>query len=309
MSVRLLLETVGLIVILFLTVFAFQCGSTTTFVVTGPPTIDVEATRIVSTTERSQRCSFTDDAAGEDPNDAFPEFRVPFDSLSCQKIYLDCGSNQGGQLQKLYDGEKSSSPWAQKFEAYFGSDVSKRQKEVCAFAWEPDRLHVVSHAKLRESWAARGIRAVSFAAALDDNNDVAKFYSVRNDEHKNFGSTLVESAVGRFGLENVTAYEVRKFNLRSFLKHKIPWNATVLMKLDIEGTEHTLYPQLYFDGLLCKITFVGMEVHWSYLRDKASLLTRSRRRGGISFSKQARLLKSVFGPSCKVVVTSFDDEI
>lgn len=170
-------------------------------------------------------------------------------------------------------------------------------------------MHLKHHAQLRASWAARGIRAVSFAAPVDDSNDIAKFFSVRSDEKKNWGSALLggETAI-HYKNDEVTSYELRKFNLRSFLQHKIPTGALVLMKLDIEGTEHTLYPQLYFDGLLCKLTFLGLEVHHPFLRDRQSLLTMDPRKGGLSFERQMQLLRSVFGPSCAVIVADFDDE-
>lgn len=57
--------------------------------------------------ERGDNATTTEAAgASLDPNDAFPEFHIPFDTLQCKKIYLDCGSNHGEQLMKLYDGYK-----------------------------------------------------------------------------------------------------------------------------------------------------------------------------------------------------------
>lgn len=241
-------------------------------------------------------------AVDTDLNDRFPEFHIPFNVSECKKIYLDCGSNKGRQLQKLYDGLLPGSPWAQQFDKYFGRGD---RKDVCAFGWEPDPLHVEAHVALRKSWKERGLRAVSFPNPLHSTNDVLTFHSVRDDAHANWGSTLLkETAVAESESHEVKSFQVRTFNLVSFMKHKLPSDATVLMKIDIEGAEHSLHPILFLSKLLCKVTFIGMELHTPH-KVPQSILTRA---GGTPLPRQGEILRWAGGPQCRVQISDFDDE-
>lgn len=235
-----------------------------------------------------------------DLNDRYPEFRIPFNVSECKKIYLDCGSNKGHQLRKLYDGEWATSPWARKFKEHFG----RNRSDVCAFAWEPDPRHAPRHAQFRASWAARGIRAMSFPNPLHSSNALMTFHSIRNDKKANWGSTMVDHVALEYNRRMVRSFTVRTFDLVSFLKHKVPSDATVLMKLDIEGVEHSLYPILLLSRLLCKVRFVGMEVHPN-MRVRQTPWTYPY---GIPFGTQQALLRA--GSSgCNVTLSDFDDEI
>lgn len=242
-----------------------------------------------------------------DPNDAFPEFRIPFDTLQCNKVFLDWGSNQGGQLAKLYDGVLPRSKWGKMFRHYFGNNLTARHEQVCAFAWEPDPFHVAQHEILRASWNRRGIRAMSFPFPINDNNEMVKFWSVRSFRHTNWGSTLLEDAAKTYDPKRVSSFEVRTFNILSFLQHKIASDALVLVKMDIEGLEHILYPKLFVSGLLCKLTFVGTELHARLMTANQTALTKTGK-DSLPFAAQSQILKSAFGPSCKAVVTVLDDD-
>jgi len=180
---------------------------------------------------------------------------LEFDPRTCKKIYLDIGSNQGIQLRKLFNGERPNTPWAQKFREYFGDDT---REDVCAFAFEADRMHKSQHEKLHKEWKKRSLRVQTLFHPVWANVTVMNFYERQEPQHENWGSTL--SNTGN-SLPCTAEVQVLTLDLAKFMR-LIREDAIVVAKMDIEGAEFVVLRELMLQGQLCdKIDFLGIEIH------------------------------------------------
>lgn len=191
----------------------------------------------------------------------YPEFQLPFNISQCTHVYLDLGTNRGFQLEKLFLGSKPHSPWAQKFGQYFGPR-SEWVSKVCAIGAEPDRTHTGHLNDLEKRITATGARLKILRNPIWVNNDVMTFHSVWQPEFNNWGSTL--STTGHAHMKNVTKYTLRGFRLSSLLA-QLRRDAVVVAKLDIEGAEHRVIADIVLDGTICRIDFVGIEIHRTFM--------------------------------------------
>ena len=77
-----------------------------------------------------------------------------------------------------------------------------------------------------------------------------------------FYRTLVDLMLAKHAESTKSATAVTPINLVRFIGVNTSPEATVVMKLDIEGAEFTVFPQLVLSGVLCKyIDFAFVEWH------------------------------------------------
>ncbi|CUG86599.1 methyltransferase family 21, putative [Bodo saltans] len=210
----------------------------------------------------------------------FPEFNLPFSITRCKFVYLDLGTNQGRQLRKLFLGLAPQSMWAKKFNEYFGSNVTERQRTVCAIGAEPDRNHKPLLDSLEDELTSRGVRVKILRNPVWVNNDVLTFNSIYDPNNTHDSSTL---STGGFSVYdhvakkrttnvNLTKVELRGFRLSTLLA-QIPSSSTVLAKLDIEGAEHRVIADIVLDGTICRTDFLGIEFHRHLMKADRHLLS------------------------------------
>ena len=237
-------------------------------------------------------------------------FLLPFDLANCTQIFLDCGSNRGNQLRKLYDGEKEGSPWGVFFRSLFSNDTLQRQRDVCSVAWEPDIKHQSVHRELQRRYAAMGIRSHTFFHPIWINNDNLTFY-MRNTEVGNEGSSIMNHSVLNKDAESITTRQVEAFNFVHLIStlQQDRNKRTIVIKFDIEGAEHAIYYELFFRDLMCNL-FLAMEVHPFWPPEfPPSPLTEylNRRKRKVNFAFQQRVLRH--RNDCRrTVVMDLDDE-
>jgi FkbM family methyltransferase len=237
----------------------------------------------------------------------YPEFELPFPLKECKYLFLDLGANQGRQLRKLYLGLAPASQWAEKFDEYFGSNVTRRQHEVCAIAAEPDRNHKPVLDALEGELTALGVRVKIIRNPVWVNNNVLTFNSIYDPNNTHDASTLSASgftvydhASKRFTSNvNVTQIQLRGYRLATVLSH-IEIDSTVLVKLDIEGAEHRVLADILLSGTICRVSFLGAEVHRHLMREDQHLLSRN--------PEELQRFLRVSGRCRNTTVAYFDDE-
>ena len=206
----------------------------------------------------------------------------------CYHIYLDVGSNIGNQIRKLFEPEKyPNAPLLAKFDQYFGAIENRRfsslkgDSMVCVVGFEPNPVHALYLKELEKAYLRCGWNInVMTATGVSNRNGIAKFYQVK-PVGLNLGGGILPPNLSNIKMKN-QGTEIRNENrvtlirLADFLEHtvskrKIPMYDTkdppkVVMKMDIEGSEIDVIPDVVLNGGLSLIDLLMVEWHARYER-------------------------------------------
>ena len=163
----------------------------------------------------------------------------------------------GVQIRKLYEPSRFG-PKAEIipfFDKFFGKDRS----DVCAIGFEPNAHHSPGLNQIQEVYNMMGFNVkihTQTAVVADDDGVTAFHMDPVREGWGGLGSSIVQHR------KTKTKSAVRTINLVRFIEENFSPDATVVMKLDIEGAEFTVFPQLLMSGVLCKyIDFAFVEWH------------------------------------------------
>lgn len=208
---------------------------------------------------------------------------VPKLGDGCQHVFLDVGANRGVHVRTLFEPTKFKqnvqSYWgtaAHKSDAYKqlsqmiagGIGVHLSKTRVCAFGFEAnpsftERLHA-----LQNSYNKLGGRVKFFApVAISDKEEKINFWRERFGWQLS-GQTQKDSPIpGAFIKHEVEGIDLAKWLEDNIVGRKLQGQSdpnSVVMKLDIEGSEYKVLRRLLEKGLLCKekgISAITLEFH------------------------------------------------
>lgn len=188
----------------------------------------------------------------------------------CYHVYVDCGTNIGVQIHKLYNpGNFSGALVMEHFNFFFGETQAERNS-VCAFGFEPNPRHARILEKLVDHYSALGRHLHVFSAAAGTSDGRAKFTSDNDLGHKEWGSTISMLPPGTPpDAESVEVIDVAGWMARNVLGRRLPnldgegakRPPRIIMKLDIEGTDELVLQRLLDIGVLCCVSFLYTENH------------------------------------------------
>ena len=204
----------------------------------------------------------------------------------CYHVYLDIGSNIGVQVRKLYEPEKYPNASIHSiFNSQLGTiekrrkAISEQRKVVCAVGFEPNSHHTKYLKEIESSYNKCGWRVTFLTeTAVSDHNGITRFYTDEAYAHLEWGGGILPPDVNNIAVANVTDKTKQKFRnvklvrLSEFLKNvvgtrNIPTPSSkiyppkVLVKMDIEGSEVDVIPDLIFSGGLQYINIIMVEWH------------------------------------------------
>jgi len=194
---------------------------------------------------------------------------------SCEYVYLDLGSNIGVQPRKLY--EPRCYPMAENrsmFKQVFPKEALAN-RSVCTFGFEPNLNHVSRLQRVEKRLVSLGapVRLFIQAAVGGHEKENVTFYTDNNKRKHEWGATIEKGGVGMGGkfARVGSGYRVHVVSLPSILRAFKDYGKirTLLIKLDIEGSEYDAASQALLSGVLCsgaKSTHVVMEEHPWILR-------------------------------------------
>jgi len=193
----------------------------------------------------------------------------------CSSIYVDIGSNVGVQIRKLFEPSKyPGSTILREFDNLFGlpeiRTKASNETKLCAIGFEAnpqmvDRLQTIEKAYNANGWKVKFM--VPFAVSDVDNKDVTFF--VDGDTGVNQWGSSIMNWQGPNGLnprhrKNMSAVNVKTLDMARFLEKEIfsvnP--KTVVMKMDIEGSEFIVLPELIRRGHLCREHVTKIYIEW-----------------------------------------------
>jgi len=217
----------------------------------------------------------------------------------CHHIFIDAGANIGVHSRFLFEPDKYSD--AQKalqiYDQHFGTHRDIR--DFCTFAFEPNPAHTKRHEELAAAYQAVGMRYHPILAGVSDVDGTMSFYHQGFDKNKQENGFRSIKAKDKEQEEEV----VPVIRLASWLRDEILDRTLpdqvygsygddkapkVVMKMDIEGMELIVLPDLISSGILCQtVDYVFMELHWWPLTleapttSTATVTTSSGLRGGL----------------------------
>ena len=212
------------------------------------------------------------------------EQREPRLGDGCYHIFLDVGANVGVHGRFLLEPEKySKSPTSVPLfkKEYPGLD----NRDVCVFAFEANPKHWPRLREISEAYAAMGWRYHPVEAAVSDKSGTTVFYHQGNfdEAHNEWGFSGAkdlkdiygeQKAKGRYTEEVVTIRLSDWINTHiheRLVPETLPsrkngnGGATPLpimtMKMDIEGFEYVVLPDLIHSGAICDFQLLFGEFH------------------------------------------------
>ncbi len=191
----------------------------------------------------------------------------------CKYVYLDVGSNRGIQIRKMFEPQLyPDAPILPLMRRVLGPGWSTRLQEVCAIGFEPNPANTAALEELQAAYRGQGWRVHIFtgtAAAITDGEADLTLDQEAPEEFHQPGSSLVpvESYDG-FAKERVKTIDLARYINEEVLGGGEEDRPVVVMKLDLEGYEHTMMPHLLATNALCKLHTVFYEEHgWGFLQD------------------------------------------
>ena len=245
-----------------------------------------------------------------------------FSQYHCKHVYLDVGTNIGVQIRKLFEPHKyAGAAVLPIFDGIFGPAP---RCNVCAVGFEPNPVHRKRLAFLQTKLRNAGAPGVLILETAAGNADGVLHLHV-------------EAAVSRAeyqGSSTLTPWKypkhrphmVRMVHLARIIGHVSDKlhaenaNGRILLKLDIEGSEWTVVPDLMASGALCKISKMFIEYHEMYFRlvTQRAKLTNMQRAGYRFMSDSLQRIRTALDvvrqahapprTECPVEIMSLDDE-
>jgi len=245
----------------------------------------------------------------------------------CYHVFLDVGSNIGIHGRFLFEPDlypESTSSVAQ-FALEFGYPRDNRL--YCVFAFEPNPKFSRRHQELERAYHAMGWRyKFIMAGASNADGNLTFFHShLVDSETENGFSALTSKTL--YGTD-ATSRTVQIVRLASWIQNEIEDRAIpshysreiskpkVVMKLDVEGLEFMVFPDLLSTGVLCKnIDLLMGEFHYApgnhnyypiNVTSDGKHILRDRKEGQALAEKMLYLLE--VSEHCMTKVSLNDDE-
>jgi len=190
----------------------------------------------------------------------------------CHHIYLDFGTNIGVQIRKLYQPSGYLGPPPAKllaeFDKYFGPRTDEARRKVCAIGFEGNPVHTSRLVQLQEAYMAAGFPCVVFTeTALGIRNGTVTFWNDPNSlpsQHEWGASTVSHTP----NSENTTALSIDTNRFVHHI-HRLwvqsgsfrPETSKLYVKMDVEGSEFDVVPDMLLHGSLCLVDAMMTEWH------------------------------------------------
>ena len=199
----------------------------------------------------------------------------------CYHVYLDVGSNIGIQVRKLFEPEKYPNAGVLSvYDKLFGNIKERRNenhdhgKRICAVGFEPNPAHTQYLKDVEEKYNKCGYK-IKFMTetAVSYRDGYTTFYSDEAYGMLEWGGSILPPGVNVNSKQpkdlkrnNITELRLSNY-LKNVGKRKLPVSIDkanppkIVMKMDIEGSEIDVMPDIIFTGGLQYINELMIEWH------------------------------------------------
>ena len=204
----------------------------------------------------------------------------------CYHVYIDVGTNIGVQIRKLFEPQKYPEAYVNPlFDSMFGNITERLQKSqdgghmVCAIGFEPNSHHTSYLKEVESSYQKCGWNVkILTETAASDRQGKTRFYSDESYSNMEWGGGILSPNINKVAVtandkQSQNFQDVELIRLSDFLKNivgkrKLP-NFTnpnlpppnVVMKMDIEGSEVDVLPDVLYTGGLQFVNNLMIEWH------------------------------------------------
>jgi len=211
----------------------------------------------------------------------------------CHHVYLDVGSNIGVQIRKLFEPERyPDAPIHSYFNQNFGTVDERKSSHsghasfLCAIGFEPNPRHAEYLKQIEKSYNDCGWKVKFMTnSGVSDHNGIGTFYSnikletlLKNSKNNEAAGGILPPKIIKdaknhstddegLNFKNISVVRLSDFLINIVGKRKIPeplYNNSpprVVMKMDIEGSEVDVIPDLIYSGGLQYINILMIEWH------------------------------------------------
>ena len=245
----------------------------------------------------------------------------------CFHVFLDVGANIGVHGRFLFEANKYPDAVVAQgfFQSQLGPPVVRDNRDLCVFAFEPNPNHHARLDKVSQAYQAMGWRYHVVKAGVSDQAQQIHFYP-RNDKHfSEWGFSAIKVEQGMNGLADSGPVTVPVIALAQWIQQHVQgrqlpdvvygnYNTTttkqpkVLIKMDIEGMEYRVIPDLLVSGVFCNaIDAIFGEVHNQFFPQTLANGKVLQQAQGLQYWQHVMLAWQV-NPHCRGQWIPGDDE-
>lgn len=219
------------------------------------------------------------------------ERRGPRLADGCLHVFLDVGANIGVHTRFLFEPEKYPNRDGRVdavFDGAFGQlggkgggggNAGRRDnRDICSFGFEPNPKHWERHRQLEESYRKVGWRYTAIQAGASDTDSNMTFYHHSDRANEEWGFSAQRNEVTDVP-EIVPLVRLSRWIRHNVVERRMPSKVhgryggappvgKVVMKMDVEGSEYVVLPDLLFSGVFCD----GIDVMFGEYHERHSRL-------------------------------------
>ena len=187
----------------------------------------------------------------------------PISTDGCTRVFMDVGANIGVNMRFLYEAEKY--PNTASMVSMMDKVLGKDRSGVCYYGFEANSAHYTRLQRLKEYFKAKNVHIWNRPVAAHDRY-MTFYHANTKSDYSNEEWGFSATRYTRNGIPvQLKALDFPKW----FAGMKFdPAVTTILIKMDIEGSEYEVVAALMAQGLLCKVHTVTIEWHARFCRGK-----------------------------------------
>ena len=242
----------------------------------------------------------------------------------CVNIFVDAGANIGVHTRFLFEPAKyPESQFTKLFSNAFGAASNESAQLTCSLGFEPNPKHIKRHKALQRAYKRMGWQYsfFHFALGVNTSEELVFYENIESNGGNGAQNEYWAFSTTRLEKQNQSKVRVPSVSFDTVLaqigKRRLPADQRhprVLVKMDIEGSEYAVLPQVMMTGSLCRVVdYISLEWHASF----APMRFRPNQHLGLSTQAEAKkvasLLKAAMADGahaggCLTSVAEVDDE-
>jgi FkbM family methyltransferase len=183
--------------------------------------------------------------------------------VACTRVFLDLGANIGVNMRFLYEAEKY--PNTKSMISMMDKVLGKNRSDVCYYGFEANTAHYTRLKQLTRHFKSKNAKIWNHPVDVHDQN-VTFYHANTTKDYKSeeWGFSRTSWTPNGIPVQLKALDFPRWFNAMKF----DPAVTTILMKMDIEGSEYKLLAALLAQGFLCSMHTITIEWHPQFCRGK-----------------------------------------
>jgi Methyltransferase FkbM domain len=189
----------------------------------------------------------------------------------CYHVFLNLGANIGVHCRFLFEPDKYPNATISKniFHSQYG--LTRDNRDICCFEFEANPLHYKSLQEKSHAYSKVGWRFNVKKFGVGDKNGLKTFFHQADAEYNEWGYTEMMTTM-QTSSENVKVLRIATWINDNVIERKLPRRPfgnyssgpKIVMKIDVEGSEYLILPDLFSEGVLCKLNLSPFTEYWSH---------------------------------------------